>query len=141
MPGRPRKIAKTVTEMEADAMSLYMGIFVCCAQRGYLENPTADPQCQTWMDALDEAAMMSLALEKLGNMLREKAEITAPGPWEAVVADDDAIGPYEPPSNEWSLIRESIARAVERLELLAGRPESMAVRAEPTEAETVAEGC
>ena len=99
MAGRPRKKSEKVTALEEEALSLEMGLFSEMPEQ-YREKPNSDRLCTAWNDALDAVMLASTAMEKLGNMLRKKAKITEPGPYEKILADDD----HEPVSADWSLV-------------------------------------
>ncbi len=100
MAGRPVKMAEKATTLEARALQLSYDVF-CEVPRQYLDRPTDDPICVAWNDAVDATILATLATEKLGNLLREKAHITEPGPNEKMALDDGEV--YVPPSKEWRL--------------------------------------
>ena len=87
MAGRPRKKAEAVTGLEDQALAVSMDVFAEIPKQ-YLERPNNDPLCQAWNDALDATGLASTAMQKLGEMLRKKAKITEPGPWERILAED-----------------------------------------------------
>ena len=101
MAGRPRKKAEAVTALEGEALSLEMGMFSEMPEQ-YREKPNSDRLCTAWNDAMDAVALTSTAMEKLGNMLRKKAKITEPGPWEKCLAEDEET--YEPVPQDWNLV-------------------------------------
>ncbi len=100
MAGRPVKMAEKVTALEERAFCLSADVF-CERPKQYRERPTDDPICVAWNDAADATMLATLATEKLGNLLREKAHITEPGPNEKMALDDGEV--YVPPSKEWRL--------------------------------------
>ena len=101
MAGRPVKMAEKVTALEEKAFCLSAEVF-CEIPRQYLDRPTADPICIAWNDAADATMLTDIAMNKLGNMLRKKAKITEPGPYEKILlADGDT---YTPPREEWRLV-------------------------------------
>ncbi|MCZ6653484.1 MAG: hypothetical protein O7D91_10720 [Planctomycetota bacterium] len=101
MAGRPRKKAEAVTALEDEALSLEMGMFSEMPEQ-YLERPDTDRLCTTWNDAMDAVALASTAMEKLGNMLRKKAKISEPGPYEKILVDGGDA--HEPVPADWSLV-------------------------------------
>ena len=100
MAGRPKMMEKKVTGIEAKAFCLSAEVF-CEVPKQYLDRPTADPICVAWNDAVDATMLAMIATEKLGNLLRAKANITEPGPQEKIALDDGES--YEPPPKDWSL--------------------------------------
>ncbi|MCH8881019.1 MAG: hypothetical protein IID34_14215 [Planctomycetes bacterium] len=101
MAGRPRKKAEAVTALEEEALSLEMGLFSEMPKQ-YLERPDTDRLCTTWNDTMDAAMLFSTAIEKLGNMLRKKAKITEPGPYEKILVDGGDA--HEPVPADWNLV-------------------------------------
>ncbi len=114
MAGRPRKKAERVTGLEEEAMCLHMGMFSEIPKQ-YREHPDDDELSRAWSDALDATGLADTAMQKLGGLLRKKAKITEPGPFEAInIADGDA---YEPIPADWSLARACAGNAKRRAEL------------------------
>ena len=101
MAGRPRKKAEAVTGLEGEALSLEMGMFSEMPEQ-YREKPNSDRLSTAWNDAMDAVALTSTAMEKLGNMLRKKAKITEPGPYEKILADGGDA--HEPVPADWNLV-------------------------------------
>ena len=101
MPGRPRKKAEAVAGLEDEALCLEMGVF-SEMPRQYLERPDSDPLCQAWNAAMDGAGIACVAMQKLGDMLRKKAKITEPGPWERILAEDGKT--HKPVPANWNLL-------------------------------------
>ena len=54
-----------------------------------------------WNDAVDAATLAHLALQKLGDMLRKKAQIAEPGPCEQLITAKGE--PSEPAPEGWNL--------------------------------------
>jgi hypothetical protein len=80
MPGRPRKMAKKVTELEDQAVGLSVDVFLAIPAQ-YLERPDFDdPLTCAWCNAVTASMWACVQLERLGDMLRAKAGITEPGP-------------------------------------------------------------
>ncbi len=73
----------------------------------YSDRPDGGPLCQAWNDALDAATLAHLALQKLGDMLRKKAQITEPGPCEQLVTAKGE--PSEPTPEGWNLASACVA--------------------------------
>lgn len=113
MAGRPVKMAEKTTALEARALQLSYDVF-CERPKQYLDRPTADPICVAWNDAVSATMLAMTATEKLGNLLRAKANITEPGLNEKITLADGK--PYEPPPKEWSLA-EACAGVPTRLEM------------------------
>jgi hypothetical protein len=67
----------------------------------YLERPDGGPLCQAWNDAVDAATLTHLAMQKLGDMLRRKANIAEPGPYEELIVAEGKT--YEPTPEGWNL--------------------------------------
>ena len=101
MAGRPRKKAEAVTGLEEEALSLEMGLFLEMPEQ-YREKPNSDRLCTAWNDAMDAVALASTAMEKLGNMLRKKAKISEPGPYEQMCVDGGDA--HEPVPADWNLV-------------------------------------
>ena len=114
MAGRPRKQAEAVTGLEGEAMNLSMGVFLEMPKQ-YRERPNYDPICQAWNDALDATALATTAMDKLGGLLRSKAKITEPGPYEEMLLEDDA--PHKPISPEWKLLSACMEKVKQRAQL------------------------
>jgi hypothetical protein len=70
-----------VTGLEEQARSIEVGMFKEMPER-CRERPDGGPLSMAWNDALDAATLAHLALQKLGDMLRRKANIAEPGPCE-----------------------------------------------------------
>ena len=106
MAGRPRKKAEAVTCLEDKALYLDLSMF-SEIPRQYLERPDYDPLCEAWNDAMDGATLTSIAMQRLGNMLRKKAKITEPGPYEKILLEDGET--YKPVGANWSLAKSCFA--------------------------------
>ena len=70
-----------MTGLEEQARSVEVGTFKEMPKQ-YRDRPDGSPLCQAWNDAVDAATLARLALQKLGDMLRRKANIAEPGPYE-----------------------------------------------------------
>lgn len=126
MAGRPKKMAERVTAIEDQALCVNMGLF-CEIPQMYLEQPTDDPLCVAWNEAKDAVMLANIAMEKLGDMLRKKAKITEPGPYEKLMlADGDT---HKPITEGWSLLSACIGVTRSRLQLQAGAQDSQPVSA------------
>ena len=80
MPGRPRRMAKRVTELEDQALTLSVELFVATPAQ-YRNHPDpSDRVNEAWNDALSTATLLSIKMERLGDLIRSKAGITEPGP-------------------------------------------------------------
>ncbi len=98
--GRPRQEAERVTGLEEQARSVEVGMFSEIPKQ-YGDRPDGGPLCMAWNDALDAATLAHLALQKLGDMLRRKANIAEPGPCEQPITAEGA--PCEPAPEGWNL--------------------------------------
>ncbi len=114
MAGRPKKKAEAVTGLEDEALALSMGVFLEMPKK-YRERPDYDPLCQAWNDALDATGLASTAMQKLGEMLRAKAKITEPGPYEKILAEDGET--CEPVPADWKLLSACAERVRRRAQL------------------------
>ena len=86
--------------MEVEALSVEIGMFKEMPKQ-YLERPDGGPLCAAWNDAVDAATLAHLATQKLGDLLRKKANITEPGPYEELIVAEGR--PYEPTPEGWNL--------------------------------------
>ena len=84
MAGRPRKMAKRVTELEDRAMMLEGDLLELTPGQYLKDDCGPDPLglCQAWRKALDAALDAYLALGTLGEIVRDKA---------GFVRDEDGI--------------------------------------------------
>ena len=114
MPGRPIKKAEAVAGLEDEALCLEMGVF-SEMPRQYLDRPDSGPLCQAWNDAMDGVGIASVAMKKLGDMLRKKAKITEPGPWERILAEDGKT--HKPVPANWNLLSACSAAVRRRAQL------------------------
>jgi len=89
-----------VTGLEEQARSVEVGMFEEMPKQ-YLERPNGGPLCVAWNDALDAAALARLAMQKLGDMLRKKAQINGPGPSDQLITAKGQ--PCEPTPDGWNL--------------------------------------
>ncbi len=95
-----------MTGLEEQARFVEVGMFKEMPQR-YRDRPDGGPLCLAWNDALDAAALARLAMQKLGDMLRRKANIAEPGPCEQFITAEGQ--PYEPPPEGWNLASACVA--------------------------------
>jgi len=95
-------------------MNLSMGVFLEMPKQ-YRERPTHDLLCHAWNDSLDATTLATMAMDKLGGLLRARAGITEPGPQEALRQEGDA--PYKPISPEWNLMSACIEKVKCRAQL------------------------
>ena len=98
--GRPRQEAERVTGLEEQARSVEIGMFKEMTKR-YRERPADGPLCTAWNDAVDAATLTRLAMQKLGDMLRRKAQIADPGPCGQLLTAKGE--PCEPTPEGWNL--------------------------------------
>jgi len=112
--GRPRQEAERVTGLEEQARSVEVGMFEEMPKQ-YRERPDGGPLCQAWNDAVDAATLARLALQKLGDMLRRKANITEPGPCEQLITAKGE--PCEPVPEGWNLASACVAIVRRRAQL------------------------
>ncbi len=99
-------------------MNLSMGVFLEMPKQ-YRERPTHDLLCHAWNDALDVTTLASIAMDKLGGLLRTRAGIKEPGPQEALRQEGDA--PYKPISSEWNLLSACMGKVRDRAQLIYDR--------------------
>ena len=118
MAGRPRKKAEKVTGLEDEALGLSMGVFLEMPKK-YLERPDYDPICQAWNDAMDATGIASTAMQKLGDMLRKKAKIDEPGPWEKILLEDGKT--YKPVGANWNFLSACAGVVRSRAQLQCGQ--------------------
>ena len=73
-------MAKRVANLEEQAADLAVDVF-CTIPRQYLDksNPR-DPINRAWNIAVNTAASAMIEMERLGDLMRERAGITEPGP-------------------------------------------------------------
>ena len=95
-----------MTGLEEQARSVEVGMFEEMPKQ-YLERPDYDPLCEAWNDAIDAVGLASVAMGKLGDMLRKKAKISEPGPWEKILLEDGET--YKPVGVNWSLAKSCFA--------------------------------
>ena len=93
MPGRPLKMAKKVAELEEQAMGLSADVLLTMPAQ-YRERPDfKDALNVAWNAAVEATMLASIKLEELGDLLRQKAGITEPGPAAETLADGAAVAP------------------------------------------------
>ena len=102
MAGRPKMMAKRVTELEAEALDF--SFRVCSACPDQYHKPSDDPLCEAWGVAVSGAIGASRELQRLGDILRKKAGITEPGPVqqfdEEILALKSEYAVGQPPESE-----------------------------------------
>ncbi len=126
MAGRPKKMAERVTALEEQALCVELDMFLEIP-RMYFEQPNDAPLCVAWNEAIEAVCLAHLAMEKLGEMLRKKAKITEPGPYEKLMlADGDT---HKPITEGWNLLSACIGATRSRLQLQAGAQDSQPVSA------------
>lgn len=124
MAGRPKKMAERVTAIEEQALCVNMGLF-CEIPQMYLEQPTDDPLCVAWNEAQDAVMLANFAMEKLGEMLRKRAKITEPGPYEKIRLAEGKT--HKPITEDWHLLHACIGATRSRLQLQAGAQDTQPV--------------
>ncbi len=95
-----------MTGLEEQARSVEVGTFQEMPKR-YRKRPDGGPLCVAWNDAVDAATLAHLALQKLGDMLRKKAQINGPGPCDQLITAKGE--PYEPAPEGWNLASACVA--------------------------------
>ena len=95
-----------MTGLEAQVRSVEVGMFKEMPEQ-YRDRPDGGPLCMAWNDALDAATLAHLALQKLGAMLRNKAQIAEPGPCEQLITAKGE--PSEPAPEGWNLASACVA--------------------------------
>ena len=103
-----------MTGLEEQARSVEVGMFEEMPKQ-YLERPDGGPLCQAWNDAVDAATLVRLAMDKLGAMLRRKANITERGPCEQLITARGA--PCDPTPEGWNLASACVAIVRRRAQL------------------------
>ena len=89
-----------MTGLEEQARSVEAGMFKEMPKQ-YRERLDGGPLCMAWNDAVDAATLARLAMQKLGDMLRRKANITEPAsPNKLITAKGQ---PCEPTPEGWNL--------------------------------------
>ena len=73
----------------------------------YREHPDGGPLGTAWNDAADAATLARLAMHKLGDMLRRKANVTEPSPCEQLITGKGQ--PCEPTPEGWNLASACVA--------------------------------
>ena len=111
MAGRPKKMAERVTALEEHALCVELDMFLEIP-RMYFEQPNDTPLCVAWNEAIEAVCLAHLAMEKLGEMLRKKAKITEPGPYEKMMLKGGDT--YKPVTEDWSFSRACIGAAKSR---------------------------
>ena len=92
--------------LEEQARSVEVGMFKEMPKQ-YRDRPDGGPLCMAWNDAVDAATLAHLAMQKLGDLLSRKANITEPGPCEQLITAKGE--PYEPTPEGWNLASACVA--------------------------------
>ncbi len=100
MAGRPRKMAEKVTRLEDEAVRLMHHLWVTMPLYYRDRRDLTDPVSRGWYWTLDATEQATLAIAHLGDMLREKAGITEPGPAELYWSDAPQKTPTDAPETE-----------------------------------------
>ena len=103
-----------MTGLEEQARSVEVGMFEEMPKQ-YRERPDGGPLGTAWNDAADAATLARLAMQKLGGLLRKKAQITEPGPCEQHITAKGA--PSEPTPEGWNLASACVAIVRRRAQL------------------------
>ena len=89
MAGQPHRTAKRVTDLEARSLQLMLDT-AKIAPEHYREKPDEqDALCMAWNDAASQTSIALFALADLGDLVREKAGITEPGPVARHIAEKE----------------------------------------------------
>ncbi len=95
-----------MTVLEEQVRSVEVGMFEEMPKQ-YRERPDGGPLCMAWNDAVDAAALARLAMQKLGDVLRKKANIAEPGQCEQFITAKGE--PCEPVPDGWNLASACVA--------------------------------
>ena len=91
MAGRPKTSARLVTNLEERALGLAADVFRTQPAM-YRERPdSTDPISAAWAASVEAAMQVSLALERLADLLRGRAELTKPGPCRRLLEEPQDI--------------------------------------------------
>lgn len=80
MAGRPKTMARKITELEARALQLAQDYFELMPKMYRDQVNPQDPINQSWNKTLDQVMGLLKAIEQLGDLYRAKAGILDPGP-------------------------------------------------------------
>ena len=101
MAGRRQLIeAKEVTVLESKSLQVEIGMFTHMPKQ-YREHPDNSPLCLAWLDAVDASRLLHVAMQKLGDKLRRKANIAEPGPSDQLITAKGE--PCEAAPEGWNL--------------------------------------
>ena len=103
-----------MTVLEHKASQVEIGMFSQMPTQ-YRDRPDGGPLCTAWNDAADAATLARLAMQKLGDMLRRKANIPEPGPCEQLITAKGE--PCEPTPEGWNLASACVAIVRRRAQL------------------------
>jgi len=101
MAGRPKTMARRVGQLEEVGQALACEVLEAAPRQyldGYPDKPPVGAIGQAWVEAAETAVAASIALERLGGLLRARAGITEPGPAVLPTACVEADGPAPVPS-------------------------------------------
>lgn len=88
MAGRPVKMARKAGELEAQALELAGQTYLAAPTQYHGDVNRQDTLGVAWAAAINATMAASIALENLGDLLREKAGIMELGPAARMLADD-----------------------------------------------------
>ncbi len=88
MAGRPLKMAEKAAEFEDAAICLSGEVFLAMPGQYRRDPMPDDPLCRAWNDCVRATMCAVNACERLGDLLRERAGITEPGPTKEFFADE-----------------------------------------------------
>ncbi len=96
MAGRILTTLRKVEEVEKAAAELSWQVYAMVPQQ-YMTRPDGrDPICVAWVTAVEKVMVAGVAMQQLGDALREKAKVRRPGP--AAVFLGDAPEPAPEPA-------------------------------------------
>jgi hypothetical protein len=96
MPGRPKMMAKRVTELEEVGLGLALDMF-SLVPRQYLDQPNRDdPLNRSWNLVVNVLIQATVVLEQLGDLVRAKAGITEAGPCAKLLRVDEEAAATNP---------------------------------------------
>lgn len=96
MAGRPRKMAENVARFEEQAIRLSAGVSFTMPEQYRTAPDPRDPFFRAWAECELATMQASIACERLGNLIREKAGIPGPSPTQAFLAERLSEGQGQP---------------------------------------------
>lgn len=87
MAGRPKKLAEKVEALEFTALVLAYDTFSTRPEMDLEQADSSNPICVAWKNAVASALWASIHLDELGDLLRNRAGINEPGPFERISAE------------------------------------------------------